>query len=299
MFDSNRNNGYVGFYYNPQNGTQYASKQSSSLSAEEYNRLVKQENPFSLALTETEMLRGICNHRTLDGTKDTLFQDTDGTVRCEVCGYRFNPVDPNLSKEDVQDAVNLITDILQTIKLLFIDMPLPAQREFFQIIPLLDKVPQLFELAVKNFNKHENYNLWGYRGQNMGTLNLFNMLSGVLNGTAPMGGMMGQGMPMGNGQQMPLGGMGAPMPNPAYGAFETPMMGAPNMQEMPMGAVSPMQGMQMGQGMHNGYQYGAIQQGQQMPYNMEQVPAQPGQQTVDTTATTDGTTVNATGTFKP
>lgn len=284
MIDTNANNNYGGYVFNPQNGP-YQAKQSSTLTQEEYNRLIKQDNPFSLALTETEVLRGFCNHRSQDGMKDMLVSDPDGTVHCEVCGYRFSPVDPNMTKEDVQESVNLITDILQTIKLLFIDMPVPAQREFFQIIPLLCKVPQLFELAVRNFNKHENVNAWGYRGQNMGTMNLFNMLSSALNGTMPMGGMnMGQmGMPnMGQPMGQPMPGM----PNPMMGAA-APGAGM-GMFGTPMGGYSPET---------TGWQYGAPNMMGGNGQAAQGVTA--GVQTPDSSVTaTDGKDVQTTAKFK-
>lgn len=291
MFDSNANNVYGGFMYNPQNG-QMQTKQGSTLTQEEYNRLVKQDNPFSLALTETELLRGICNHRKPDGSGDTLVQDTDGTVRCEVCGHRFMPVDSNMTPESVQEAVALTTDILQTIKLLYVDMPVPAQREFFQIIPLLEKVPQLFDLAVRNFNKHENYNAWGYRGQNMGTMNLFNMLSGALNSGAPMYGYgYNNGMPNMAGQ--PVGSV-PPMSN----GFGYPN-GMP--QQQMMGGMPNMGYNPQTQGFQYNPQGGMTQQpGQQVPYQMpQQPPVQPGTTApADTKASTDGQTVNAQSTFK-
>lgn len=226
MYDSNDNNAYGGYVFDRKTG-QYTTKQSTTLTQEEYARLSKQDSVFSLALSETDVIRSFCNHRNLEGTADTLLQEPDGTVRCWLCNYKFSPVDPSMTKDDVQDAVNLITDILQTIKMLFIDMPISAQREYFQIIPLIEKVPQLFELAARNFSKHENYNAWGYKNANMNTMNMFNMLSNVL------GGGMGAAPNMGMGQSY------SNMGNPVFGAFGTPM-GAPN------GVAPNMGGMMMG-----------------------------------------------------
>ncbi|MCM1142276.1 MAG: hypothetical protein NC453_27210 [Muribaculum sp.] len=295
MFDTNANNVYGGYVYNPTG--QMQTKQSSTLTQDEYTRLMKKDNGFSLALTETDVLRGVCNHRTMDGMQDTLAQEPDGSVRCQVCGYSFRPMDAATTQEDVKEACALVIDILQTIKLLYIDMPVNTQREFFQIIPLIEKVPQLFELAVKNFSKHENYGAWNYRGQNMSAMNLFSMLSGALNAGAPM---MGQPMMGGMGMGMPMGqpmGMGAPM------------MGNPAFQMDPNAAMSNGfgfvgQGAPMGAGytaQTQGYQYAPTQgapAGQQA-VQMPTPPVQPGTQApVATTAQTDGQTVNAQSTFK-
>lgn len=290
MFDSNGNNLYGGYQYNPQT---MPTKQGSTLSQEENQKLLRKENQFSLALTEIEMLKGICNHRTQDGTGDTLIQCPDGSVRCSVCGYEFMPVDSQTGREEIQEATKLIVDILQTIKLLYIDMPIATQREFFQIIPLIEKVPQLFELAVKNFSKHENFGNWGFKGQNMSAMNLFSMLSGALSDpNVMMGGAPQMGMPMGGMPQygnpamnpqmgMPMGGM--PMSN-GFGFVGNPQM------------TVPTGGMPGYNPQTSGWQY-----------NPNQAQAQQGQPPVvpegtqaptQTTATTDGKTVTANAQFK-
>lgn len=283
MFDSNANNYYGGYQYNP--NQVMPTKQSSTLSQEDYQKLMRKENQFSLGLTEIEMLRGICNHRTQDGTQDTLVQGPDGKVRCTVCGYEFMPVDSQTSKEDIEEATQLMVDFLQTIKLLYIDMPVQTQREYFQIIPLIEKVPQLFELAVKNFSKHENYGNWGFRGQNMSAMNLFSMLSGAL--SDPNVGTMGA-----PGMGMPMGGV--PYGNPAMGMMGNPAMGAPMSNGFGfMGQGAPAGAPQGYNPQTNGWQYNPNQGTQQPPT----VP-DGAQAPVQTTATTDGKTVTASAQFK-
>lgn len=256
--DQNMNNYYGGNVYTGQ-PNQYATKQPSTLTSEEYNRLVKQENPFSLALTELERLRAICNHRTIDGMGDTLTQMANGQMKCTVCGYEFLPIDAaEMTKEDIVASVKVVTDILQTIKLMFVDMPAESQREYFQIIPLIERIPGLFDLAVKNYQKYESMNVWNYRGANLGTMNLFNMLSSALTGMGP--------------QQQPTPQYG----NPAFGVFGTGMN--PNMgMGTPMSPYAP----------------------QTTGYNLTpgMTPDNSGTP-AGTTATTDGATVNATATFK-
>lgn len=212
--DQNQNNNYGGYSYT---GGAPIHKQPSTLTAEEYNRLVKQENPFSLALTEVEVLRAICNHRTPDGLGDTLLATSNGQMKCQVCGYEFIPLDSTeIDKEGIVASTKVIIDILQTIKLLFVDMPTEVHREYFQIIPLIEKIPALFDLATKNFQKYETNNGWNYRNSNMGTMNLFQMLSSALTGA-------GQPQPNPTGpnpyaNQFGTWGTG-PSANPAYSMF--------------------------------------------------------------------------------
>ena len=152
-------------------------KTTNVLTKEEIKALRKSVDTFSLGLTENEILRGICFHKDENG-QETLKDNGDGTVTCTICGYTFDPLQ-NYTEEDLQRYVDNITDVLQTIKMLYIDMPAEAAREYFQIIPLINKIPKLFKIASDDFSRHENYNNYRFNGA-PNTINLYNMLS---NGT--------------------------------------------------------------------------------------------------------------------
>ena len=164
-------------------GAQQAAPQkiNNLLSGEEIQRLVQRENEFSLQLTETETLRAACNHRRADGLDDAIVEDPiTGISRCTICGYEFRPLDVQTSPETIKEACDTINDILQTIKIIYTTIPGPAAREYFQIIPLIEKVPKLFEYAVKDYTKHVQYDPYLYNNRNMSTMNLFNMLCGTM-----------------------------------------------------------------------------------------------------------------------
>lgn len=296
MFNNNySNNGFgggmygvpqgTGYQYNP--GNQAAPKQMNNLSQEEIQKLVQKENQFSLQITETEKLRAICNHRRADGMGDALVEDpVSGICRCQICGYEFKPADTALTEEDLKDICANVLDILQTIKLLYINMPVEAAREYYQIIPLIEKIPKLFEYAVKDYAKYEQYNPYSYNNRNMSTMNLFNMLSGALNGM-PFGGQQAQPQ----GQQFagaPQGGM-PQQPNMGY----NPMMGGMPPYGMPQ---QPMQGMPS-----NGFVMGApgyAPQTNGFQYNPNQAAPANVQQAENVQATTDGQTVDVKAEFK-
>ena len=226
---NNFNNGYPvgGMYANNMGGyapTGYTQqpvapqKTKNVLTPEEIKALRKSVDSFSLGLTKDETLRGICFHKDENG-QETLRDNGDGTVTCTVCGYTFDP-QQNCSEEMLQGYVNDIVDVLQTIKLLYIDMPTEAAREYFQIIPLIMKIPKLFKIASDNFNRHENYNNFRYNGA-PNTINLYNMLnSGALN----------------------------------PGFMQQPQFGAPYGQ--PMGQPAPVQPTAFNQPQTNGFGYG-------------------------------------------
>lgn len=196
-------------------------KFTQTLTKEQIASLRQNGEKFSLGLTSEEVLRGICFHRDENGNS-TLRQNPDGTVTCTICGYTFDPVQ-DMNEEEAQAAVNGLVDILQTVKLLYLDMPEQPAKEYFQIIPLLEKLPKLFKVASDNFNRHEQWNNFRYNGS-PNTINLYNMLS---NGAVPVAPYQPQpGMaPVMN---MAPGYMGAPtmpMMNPA--SIPNPMVGAP------------------------------------------------------------------------
>lgn len=219
-----------GFAY--QGMGQPVAKFNNPLTPEQIKKLQQKGEQFSLGITEDEWLRGVCNHRNAEGTADTLvFDSLTGEARCTICGYKFKPIESSVSPEQIKESVDNIVDILQTIKLMYIDLPAEAAKEYFQIIPLINKIPQLFEFAAKNMTKHESYN-WQYNNRNMGAMNMFNNLQSMFAGGMMGQPMMQQGM-MGYNQQpmmqaapfqQPANAFGYPgasaMPNPAFGGYQ-------------------------------------------------------------------------------
>ena len=90
---------------------QAPTAQMNVLTNEEISQLMKKENSFSLALSETDKLRAACNHRRPDGLNDALYDDEDGAVRCSICGYKFRPIDAN-----VNAAANIARKYCATLK---------------------------------------------------------------------------------------------------------------------------------------------------------------------------------------
>jgi len=178
----------------------------STLTAEEIKLLRNQGSQFSLGLTNEEMLRAVCNHRSEDGMSDSLVYDpVNGTAKCTICGYEFRPIEPNVDYETIREDVKRVEDILQTTKLMYVDLPQDAAKDFYPVIGLLEKVPQLVEYAAKNMAKHDNYSF--YNNQNMGAAAMFQNLSNMFSSMS-----MGYGQP----QQQAYYGQPAGFPQQAY-----------------------------------------------------------------------------------
>ena len=231
-----------GYQYN---GYAPQPKINNYLSEDEIKSLQQNTNMFTLNLTEEEMLRSRCNHRSIDGMSDTLVYDQNtGIARCTICGYEFKPIEPNSTYENIKDSTDNIIDILQTIKLLYTDLPAQAAAEYFPVIGLIEKIPKLFEFATKNFNKHE-FEAWTYNNHNMGGIamlqNLYNTFGSSAQFTAAPqfnGGPVPQYNPYAANMGAPVGTPVAPGVNPFgyYGASQPqPFMNQPVYPNAPQG----------------------------------------------------------------
>ena len=280
------NNGFMngqGMQFNPN----FQQKQVRNiLTDDEIQELMKTGNQFSLAITEKDKKRAVCNHRmkSKDGSQDALIDNPDGTVSCAICGYTFKPLTTQVTTPDViKGSVNDILDLLQTIKLIYFDIDGNVAREYFQIIPLIEKIPMLFEIAVKNYTKHENFSPWDINNRNMATLQGFSMLRSMLEG----------------------GGFGNMYQNPQQG-FQQQQYYNPNFQQMNNpGGMYQQQPMDMNQPNNNGFGYmgaGMAPGGYQAQTNGYQTmygqPQQQMDQSVANTQQPDAASVSSDGSTK-
>lgn len=169
-------------YQGVNNGAQPMQKIHNTLTAEEIQKLRKKENTFNLALTKEEVLRGICFHRNESGIADTLYYDAvTGDATCNICGYRFKPLEAGVPQEQIKEDVQRVLDILQSIKLLYPTMSPEAAKEYFQIIPLIEKIPELFAQASAAQQNNPTDN-WNYNNGNMTGVNMFDNLTKMFGG---------------------------------------------------------------------------------------------------------------------
>jgi hypothetical protein len=273
MFDQTTpNQNFQGGYQ--YNGFNAQPKIMNVLNNDEIKKLQQNNSQFQLGLTEKESLQAACNHRAPDGMSDTLvFDQNTGIARCTICGYEFRPIEPDAGYESIKDASDKIIDILQTIKIMYTELPAGVAKEYFQIIPLIGKIPKLFEYAARNFSKHE-YNVWTYDNKNMGGVAMFQNMNNIF------GASMNPGMNPGMGFQQPQPNMyaqpGSPVGMPNGNAFG--YAGASQFQQpqQPMYGQAPQQGYTVN---NPGFQYNP-----QQPQNVAPTVAAPSAPTVEEAA---------------
>jgi hypothetical protein len=214
------NNGYM--YNQPQ-----LAKPTNPLTPEEIASLKQNNGQFSLAINETDILRGRCFHRDETGRQTTV-TNTDGSCTCTMCGYTWHS--DELTEDQVREAVQRIMDVLQTIKLMYVNFPVQAAREYYQVIPLLDKIPGLYKVAADNFRMNEGT----YGSYSNGNMDPFAMFRQVSSGYGFNPNMYG-------GYQQPMG-----QPAPQYDMYGQPVAAQPN-YGYPTAQAQPTYGYPQGQ----------------------------------------------------
>lgn len=222
-------------------------KTGNWLSGEKYSLLQKGLSQFKLSVTEEELAKGQCNHYNLNGTSALIpDQDGSGGCTCAICGTHFTSRE--FAQEDVQNATQNILDILNTIKILYLSIDPNAALEYFQIIPFIEKIPQLYNIAVNDFKKYEGVNNM-VPSQSQNPFNIFSMMSGgynpMMGGYAPQP-QMGYGVPQTGAPMMNGFAQQNPGFNPMYGVPQQNPV-APGYQPQtqgysfnPTGAAQPM-----------------------------------------------------------
>ena len=150
MFNNNGVPNMYGYgYANPRP----QARNTQPLTDEQIAKLQQNGDAFSMKVDPEDLWRAACTHKRKDNGMSTLVQNNDGTYTCTICHETFNLSDS--TKEQIQGAVNTIIDMLQTIKTVYLDAPEDLIVQYMQQIPLLKKMPQLWDRAMKNFAMYE------------------------------------------------------------------------------------------------------------------------------------------------
>ena len=161
-------------------GTNYVkpavAKMTQALTQEEFNKLKNDSRgDFSFKVEPEEKLVAMCTHKDPQSGQTTLSNNGDGTCTCWICKQTF-VLEENQAMVDEVTAKML--DTLQTIKTYYLDIPAEFAREYFQIIPLIERVPKLFKIAANCFQKYENNGLGVNQTGNMNSFGAYAALGG-------------------------------------------------------------------------------------------------------------------------
>jgi len=138
------------------------AKYTQPLTPEIISKLRSSGDSMKIEVSQEDLWRAACTHK--ENGVTTLV--TDGTnpdtgnpiVHCTICGESFEMVDAK--KEEVEKAVALIINLLQTSKTMYLDAPENLVKQYYQMLPLLKMFPKLYERSQKNFDMYAN--AYGY-----------------------------------------------------------------------------------------------------------------------------------------
>ena len=194
------------------------------LSPEQLALLNKGVSKFNLSVSDEDMAVCQCNHVKTNG-QSALIPDNDGSngYTCSMCGTHFYM--RQTTKEEVKINTDYITDVLNTIKVMYLSLDPSMALQFFQIIPFIQKIPDMYEIAMNDLRKYDSV---GNFIDTNGTANPFNLFNSLTNPgyNAGFAGMQGQ-QNFGGGFQNQQAGV-----NPMYGSYGQPGMVNPNMATM-------------------------------------------------------------------
>lgn len=186
---------------------QYQQKKTINwLPAEDLALLQKGLSQFKLSVTKEELAKGQCNHYDSATGSSTLIPDADGSggCTCGLCGTHFYTKD--FSAEEIKNATENILDILNTIKIMYLSLDPNAALEYFQIIPFIEKIPDLYNIAVQDFKRYEGIDSFvpGSNGYNVNPFNIYAMMTQPGWGMVPpQQQMYGYGYPQNGAMQQP------------------------------------------------------------------------------------------------
>lgn len=130
------------------------AKNTQPLTQEEIERLRRDQDKLSLVIPEEELLRCACTHKEKNGA-NALIENPDGSFTCSICKAHFRPFDGDV--KTIEEAITKLIWMLQTSKMIYLDASDEMVRQYYQIIPMLERFPKLWQVAYNNFAKYDGY----------------------------------------------------------------------------------------------------------------------------------------------
>ena len=105
------------------------------------------------SIDEARKILAICNHRSEDNSHDLLIYDKNsGIARCTRCGCAFTVLSSNAKPAD---DIKKVIDIIQTIKVMWPDMPEEKAEKLYSILPVLEDVDAIYREASYHMHMEE------------------------------------------------------------------------------------------------------------------------------------------------
>lgn len=113
-----------------------------------------------LEIPEEELLKAYCAHR--DSDDMAIISESEGQYKCKICD---TVIDHNVDIDELKKAVDIVTNALEKCKMQLIRLPQEDIREYFEIIPKIKRLPELYTISCKEFAKEFVYKYDKYVGK--------------------------------------------------------------------------------------------------------------------------------------
>jgi hypothetical protein len=160
------------------------------------------DDELSVKISPIDKIKNMCTHKYPGTSQVALIEDAGNPehVTCRVCGESFNLI--SNPDQRIQESTDNLIDILQSIKTMYLDIPEDFAKEYFQVISLIKKVPQVWTKGYKNINMYDYNNNPVAVGNNMNSFSQVNSMIGGYN----MGGIQPNFAPMYYNNGVPVNG---------------------------------------------------------------------------------------------
>lgn len=149
----NRNNYQRGNQYSSRYGRSQQPRQkpkfTQGLSEKEIAEAQNKHTEFTLKPSKRDIFQGKCTHRRNGRT--TLVPLSNGMMKCTICGAEFKPIK---TPEQAKAICENMEYLMQSVKMYFLDIPQDFLEKLLPMSTLINKVPALFGLALRDTNKY-------------------------------------------------------------------------------------------------------------------------------------------------
>lgn len=153
--------GYPSTAYDPtsymtQNNANLPFEEEQSTLTVEQEKLLEKTVPansiFDISISKEEDVAARCNHIRPSTKKSLIYPINEHELTCSLCKYVWSQ-EPK-TKEEVESIVNNMIDVLQQLKMF--GLPATLINNVAQIIPILKRIPDIYEYGINNMFNTDN-----------------------------------------------------------------------------------------------------------------------------------------------
>lgn len=150
------NNYYGAVANNPYINQPQQPNMTQFLTPEQMSELQLSPQLFPTKLTRDEYLRSICCHK--NANKITLDKLPNDNHKCSICQAEFYLFRLDTPDHEIAEVCKNMHDLLQSIKTYLLNAP-EALKDIYMMLGFIQKIPLLWNTAVKSFESASNIGL--------------------------------------------------------------------------------------------------------------------------------------------